>query len=181
MNNYIFTKSASASLHEAIEKITFITKVKRGVRRVAVIAAFFLFAMSVRTEASEIGAAKQEVMLLQNINNLRTEQGLNPLVLDKKLIEVATVRAQECSTKWSHTRPNGKQGLDAIPGNVWKGENLSMMEGSASEATTAEMFRMLCESPTHYDNMVFEEFTRIGIASYEAADGCVYVAYMFAS
>lgn len=179
MNNIIFKSAGTYT--DAMNRIAFLAKVKKGVVRVAIMAIFFLIIGSKSVMASEMSEAKQELQLVKEINNLRAENGLSPLVIDSELNKVASVRSAEASQKWSHTRPNGKQGVDAIPGNVWKGENLSMMEGSASEATTAEMFRMLCESPTHYDNMVFEEFTRIGVSSYEAADGCVYVAYMFAS
>lgn len=180
MTNYIF--ESASSYNEAMNRIAFLAKVKRGVVRVAIMAIFFLIIGSKSVMASDsVASAKQEIQLMNEINALRAKNGLAPLVMDKTLNSVAEVRSKECSQMWSHTRPNGKQGVDAIPGNVWKGENLSMMEGSADEYTTAEMFHMLCESPTHLDNMVFEEFTRIGIASYEAADGCVYVAYMFAS
>ena len=179
MNNIIFTNAETYT--DAMNRIALFSKVKRGVVRVAIMAIFFLLIGCKSVEASEIASAKQELQLVKEINNLRAKNGLAPLVMDKTLNSVATVRSEECSQMWSHTRPNGKQGVDAIPGNVWKGENLSMMEGSADEYTTAEMFRMLCESPTHLDNMLFEEFTRVGISSYEAADGCVYVAYMFAS
>ena len=166
---------------DAMNTIALFNKAKKGVVRIAIMAIFLLIVGCKSVSASEISEAKQELQLVREINNLRAESGLNPLILDKELNTVASVRSQECSQKWSHTRPNGKQGVDAISGNVWKGENLSMMEGSADEYTTAEMFQMLCDSPTHYDNMVFEEFTRIGISSYEASDGCVYVAFMFAS
>lgn len=179
MNNIIFTNAETYT--DAMNRIAFLAKVKRGVVRVAIMAIFFLIIGSKSVMASEMSEAKQELQLVKEINNLRAKNGLTPLVMDKTLNSVAAVRSEECSQMWSHTRPNGKQGVDAIPGNVWKGENLSMMEGSADEYTTAEMFHMLCESPTHLDNMLFNEFTRVGISSYEAADGCVYVAYMFAS
>ena len=179
MTNYIFESAETYT--DAMNRIAFLAKVKRGVVRVAIMAIFFLLIGCRSVTASEMSEAKQELQLVKEINNLRAKNGLAPLVMDKTLNSVATVRSEECSQMWSHTRPNGKQGVDAIPGNVWKGENLSMMEGSADEYTTAEMFRMLCESPTHLDNMLFDEFTRIGVHSYEAADGCVYVAYMFAS
>ena len=179
MNNIIFTNAETYT--DAMNRTAFLAKVKKGVVRVAIMAIFFLIIGSKSVMASEMSEAKQELQLVKEINNLRARNGLAPLVMDKTLNSVASVRSEECSQMWSHTRPNGKQGVDAIPGNVWKGENLSMMEGSADEYTTSEMFRMLCESPTHLDNMLFDEFTRVGISSYEAADGCVYVAYMFAS
>ena len=179
MKKLLFT--SAPSYDEAMNRIAFLAKVKRGVVRVAIMAIFFLLIGCKSVMASEMSEAKQELQLVKEINNLRAKNGLAPLTMDKTLNSVAEVRSEECSQMWSHTRPNGKQGVDAIPGNVWKGENLSMMEGSADEYTTAEMFRMLCESPTHLDNMLFNEFTRVGISSYEAADGCVYVAYMFAS
>ena len=119
--------------------------------------------------------------MLTSINQLRASLGEGALVVDSSLVSIANVRSQEASVKWSHTRPNGTQGADMISANKWRGENLSYITGTedVSEASRI-MFDNLVASPTHYDNMVFGQFTRIGISSY-VENGKITVAYMFSS
>lgn len=119
--------------------------------------------------------------LLEDINGLRMSQGLQPLSIDSGLISIANIRSQEASSKWSHTRPNGQQGAHMIPSDRWRGENLSYVTETDDVAQASQiMFDNLVASPTHYDNMVFDQFTRIGIASY-VGNGKITVAYMFSS
>lgn len=119
--------------------------------------------------------------MLSNINELRATQGAGPLKMDSSLISVANIRSKEASVEWSHTRPNGQQGVEMIAGNKWKGENLSNVSKADDVTEAAEyMFDNLVASPTHYDNMVFGDFTKIGISSY-IKDGTITVAYMFSS
>ncbi|MBQ9549908.1 MAG: CAP domain-containing protein [Lachnospiraceae bacterium] len=119
--------------------------------------------------------------MLQNINDLRESLGLKALKIDSSLISIANIRSDEAAEEWSHTRPNGEQGVEMIPADRWRGENLSNVTDTedASEAARV-MFDSLVESPDHYDNMVFEEFTRIGISSH-VENGKITVAYMFSS
>ena len=127
-----------------------------------------------------------EEELLQEINTLRNNNGLSPLEMDESLTEVAAVRAKEASQKWSHTRPNGKEGVDLVPGNVWKGENLSTCMSAGDEELTDDIavelqFSDMCHSKTHRENMLFDEYERVGIYTYKNAAGKVTTAYMFAS
>lgn len=126
---------------------------------------------------------------LNDINALRASQGLPALSLDASLSSVAAIRAQEASTTWSHTRPNGTQGISLLPANKWRGENLAYVQyGSftftASEQAAAEalMFQNLKASPTHYNNMVYGSFTKVGICTYVMQVGTGYkltTAFMF--
>ncbi len=119
--------------------------------------------------------------MLEKINELRSSLGAQPLRIDSSLITVANLRSEEASEAWSHTRPNGEQGVVLIPGNKWKGENLSNVTETDDVAKASEvMFGNLVASPTHYDNMVFDEFTCIGISSF-VEGGKITVAYMFSS
>ena len=119
--------------------------------------------------------------MLSSINELRASTGNKALALDSGLNSIADVRSQEASTKWSHTRPNGQQGVDMIPSDRWRGENLSYVTGTEDAAEAAQiMFKNLVASPTHYDNMVFGQFTKIGISTY-VENGKITVAYMFSS
>ena len=119
--------------------------------------------------------------MLSSINQLRASLGRGPLVTDSSLITIANTRSQEAASKWSHTRPNGTQGADMIPADKWRGENLSYITGTEDvEQASKIMFDDLVASPTHYDNMVFDKFTKIGISSY-VANGKITVAYMFSN
>ena len=129
--------------------------------------------------------------MLAKINALRASQGLAALTIDPSLTSIAEIRADEASVKWSHTRPNGAQGVDMISSDKWRGENLSYVNypgytGSADEQNESAdiMFDSLVASPTHYDNMVFDQFTKIGIATSvkNTAEGTrLTTAYMFSN
>ena len=126
---------------------------------------------------------------LSDINALRASKGLGALSMDSGLVGVAKVRAQEASTTWSHTRPNGTQGISMLPSNKWRGENLSYVQygtftftQSEQEAAESLMFENLKASPTHYANMVHTNFTKIGIYTYVSQSGTGYrltTAFMF--
>lgn len=128
---------------------------------------------------------------LNDINNLRASQGLEALSMDASLVNIAQVRAQEASTTWSHTRPNGKQGITMLPADKWRGENLAYVQYGSFTYTQQEqvaaeklMFENLKASPTHYKNMVFENFTKIGICTYVSQTGSGYkltTAFMFSN
>lgn len=120
--------------------------------------------------------------IYNKINELRKENGLQGLFLDKELLSIAEIRAKEVSKVWSHTRPDGSDSLDMISMDKWAGENLSYIEinGSLDKEEYDMMFSMLCESKPHLENMIFNEFTKIGIASY-IENNTVYVAYIFSN
>ncbi len=129
--------------------------------------------------------------MLVKMNGLRSDVGVGNLSMDSSLIGIAAVRAVEASTKWSHTRPDGSQGCDMIPGNKWRGENLSYVtysdfdysDGEQDEAAEV-MFKNLVASPTHYDNMVFKSFTKVGIDTnvLTSSDGIrLTTAYLFSN
>ncbi|MCR4590713.1 MAG: CAP domain-containing protein [Lachnospiraceae bacterium] len=140
-----------------------------------------LFTMLFSVDAYAVNTNAVNNAMLQNINELRASQGLKALAIDSSLISIANIRSKEASSKWSHTRPNGEQGVKMIPGNKWKGENLSYVrETEDVEEASKIMFDNLVASPAHYDNMVFGEYTRIGISSY-VGNGKITVAYMFSS
>lgn len=146
-----------------------------------------MFAFTVHAEdVSEVNSS-----LVNQINSLRQAQGLNALSVDGGLSSIAATRAQEASSTWSHTRPNGTQGVDMIASNKWRGENLSYVQYSSFGFSSEEqsqaaniMFGNLKASPTHYDNMVFGDFTKIGVYTYVSNDGSgvkLTTAYMFSN
>jgi len=158
----------------AVKSLAFFTK------RIIIIASVFSLLSCVNVFAAVDTNALNNSML-QNINDLRESLGLQPLKIDSSLISIANIRSDEASDEWSHTRPNGEQGVEMIPADRWRGENLSNIIDTEDVTEAAKiMFDNLVESPEHYDNMVFDQFTRIGIASH-VEDGKITVAYMFSS
>ena len=54
----------------------------------------------------DYSAAYQE---LEMLNEVRRENGLGDLVMDKNMMEMALLRAAESAVYLSHTRPNGQR------------------------------------------------------------------------
>ena len=153
--------------------------------------AFFLVAVAVLTGLHKhnlkVAMAANPVdiaaLLCKNLNNLRAENGLNMLTEDNSLKEIADLRAEEAALKWSHERPNGNMGYELLQKNKWRGENLAFIDakGLTADKINNKLFRDLCESPSHYANMTFAEYKRVGIGVYKTMDGEVYVAFIFTS
>jgi len=107
------------------------------------------------------------------VNSQRTAVGLPALVWDSSLESCSAVRAKECSISFSHTRPNGSSWY-TVNSAVMGGENLAYGYYDANSAVNAWM-----ASPTHKENILWPEFTSIGISIYAADDGTYYWAQEF--
>lgn len=107
--------------------------------------------------------------ILNQTNAYRREDGLSELVLDKKLSEVATLRAMELaySGEFSHTRPNGKEWTTIWEEYTGEERNVVMAENIAGAFETdlevCEKWRL---SESHNTIMVEPRFTKIGIGKY---------------
>lgn len=155
---------------------------KRGtmIKRLLFLVIAFTWIFSVDAFAAvDINALNNK--MISYINELRVSTGVEVLELDRDLIAAADIRSEEASANWSHTRPNGEQGVELISSDKWKGENLSRVKGTEDPGKAAKvMFDDLVASPAHYDNMVFGDFTKIGISSYVEGDK-ITVAYLFSN
>jgi len=107
------------------------------------------------------------------VNSQRTQNGLPALVWDNNLESTSAVRAQECSVSFSHTRPNGRAWY-TVNSSIMGGENLAYGYYDAASALDAWM-----ASPTHRENILWPEFTKIAISVYAADDGTYYWAQEF--
>lgn len=107
------------------------------------------------------------------VNSQRTAAGLSALVWDNGLESAAAVRAKECSSSFSHTRPNGSAWY-TVNSAIMGGENLAYGYYDANSAINAWM-----SSPTHKENILWPEFTSVAISIYEADDGTYYWAQEF--
>ena len=103
------------------------------------------------------------------VNDIRAEAGLNELAWDNNLESVANVRANEISQSFSHTRPNGKQWY-TVNSKIQGGENLAYGFDTAEDVVNAWM-----NSPTHKDNILYDEFEKVAISIYEE-NGTYYIA-----
>ena len=107
------------------------------------------------------------------VNSERLANGLQPLVWDNNLESTSAVRAKECSQNFSHTRPNGKSWY-TVNSAIMGGENLAYGYYDANSAINAWM-----DSPTHRENILWPEFTKVAISVYVADDGTYYWAQEF--
>lgn len=140
---------------------------------------------------------KLQEKFLELHNEERRKLGLNELKIDERLNKTAKIRAEEASYFFSHTRPNGEYCDTVIP---WDGsslqdcgENVSWAGryeedfslGTLSENVSNAAFNWLCNSPTHYENIISPNYNYIGIYSYivHHEDGVieVYTAFEFCS
>lgn len=118
--------------------------------------------------------SKFEFDLLSEINNQRLFYGLNELELSFELCDVAQIRAEEISEKWSHERSNGTKFDVLIQGREWSiaGENLAKFKGDCtSNVVVAEWMN----SDSHRKNILNPKFTQCGIGGFVFNDVC-YVA-----
>ena len=99
------------------------------------------------------------------MNQQRTAQGLAALVWSDALANAAQVRANEITTSFSHTRPNGSD-FWTVDSNVQYGENLAKLYTSADSVYAAWM-----NSPTHAANIMDGGYKTVGIAVFQDPDG----------
>lgn len=117
---------------------------------------------------------RSEAMRAFNLVNAeRSANGLSSLVWDNNLESTSAIRAEECSVSFSHTRPNGRPWY-TVNSKIMGGENLAYGYYDANSAVDAWM-----DSPTHRENILWPEFTKVAISVYAADDGTYYWAQEF--
>ncbi len=107
------------------------------------------------------------------MNQQRAAQGLGEMAWSDALTNAAQVRANEITTTFSHTRPNGSA-FWTVDSNVQYGENLAKLYQSADSVFTAWM-----NSPTHAANIMDGGYRTVGIAVCQTGDGSWYWAQEF--
>ena len=130
-------------------------------------------AMAVATPLAEVdmvGALEVEVdrdytyayEVLALVNKERATAGLQPLVMDKRLLDAAMLtRAVELSVYFSHDRPDGQNCFSVAPG-VMFGENIAY-----GYVNPADVMDGWMNSAGHRANILDPDFKTIGI-------GCIY-------
>lgn len=110
------------------------------------------------------------------INAQRSGAGIAALEWDDNLAAAAQTRAGELAVSFSHTRPDGSRGAD-ITGVAPCGENLASTKGSLS--TAENVVRKWTKSGAHSENILCADYTKAGVALYQASNGTVYWVVLF--
>lgn len=114
-----------------------------------------------------------QTQLLNDINAYRVANGLGTLTLDSRLNSSAFVRAQEASTCWSHTRPDGSHWSTSLTFSAKSMADEDLGQEYAGGMYVLEAWK---NSPTHNQSILTGSFTRCGIGYYNATDGSLCVA-----
>jgi uncharacterized protein YkwD len=106
------------------------------------------------------------------INNYRAENGINAIAADGLLNEVADIRSQDLLNRnyFSHYTPEGTNVFDVMRANGvsfrYAGENLAQ-SAPASAGTPEGFLNAWINSPTHRDNILRAQYTKIGVSMVE--------------
>lgn len=111
-----------------------------------------------------------EERIIELVNELRTEKGLNPVERNDMLKKAATIRAQETEESFSHTRPNETDAFTVLQEEGIEypyrmiGENLAMGTNYLDEIGMAELFfEGWVDSEGHYETMIEPAYQEIGV------------------
>jgi len=125
---------------------------------------------SATKEEEQISDTEQWAMeVIELANAEREKYGLHPLEVDEELMELAQIRAEEVSTKYSHERPDGTR----VVKTHGCGENVGAKK-SAEKQVTSWM-----SSEGHRINILRERYKSIGVGCYKADDGRTYWVQIF--
>ncbi len=114
-----------------------------------------------KAETPEVlSSTEQQVADL--VNAERTMLGLEPLVLDPELSQLAEIRAVEIISLFSHTRPDGRKCTTVMTdaGYEYKraAENIAYGQTSPDAVMKAWI-----NSSSHYKNIICPNYTKIGV------------------
>ena len=129
-----------------------------------------------------------EKKVIQLTNDERERSGLAPLESDATLGRAARIRSRELyeHNHFDHTRPNGDSWATVLTRDLLytfhhAGENLASVEYSDPSGTYAYdgdyWVSTWIGSPPHYENMLRDTYTKIGVGIYLAQEGERTIAY----
>lgn len=117
-------------------------------------------------------ASETELVMVERINALREENGLEPLALSRPLGAAAEEKATEMAEQdyLAHESPDGRE-LRALLESVGYTFNTAVGENIAAGQESADAtFEQWLNSPEHKEIMLGEQFTAVGIARAYNAD-----------
>jgi len=120
----------------------------------------------------------------EKVNQLRTSVGVPVLNYDSRLVQAAKVRSDEITTYFDHTRPDGRSystaATEAGYNSSYIGENIAATysRNASADDLAEEFYQMWKESPGHYNNMVRDMFSDIGVGV-SRVDNYYYASQLF--
>lgn len=122
-----------------------------------------------------------EYSLLDGINGKRSENELAPLTLNSKLCALAAIRAYECASDFSHTRPDGRGAYTVLSDYgyaVWSNFSERIHYGSSGLSASTIVKGWMYNGDFSGD-ILSDGFTHIGIGVYRS-NGITYIVCFFA-
>ncbi|MBQ4465166.1 MAG: hypothetical protein II916_04310 [Oscillospiraceae bacterium] len=101
-------------------------------------------------------------IIVSQVNDLRAEAGLRPVALTPQLSGYAQTRAEELTSIFSHTRPNGEVCFTVMKNDGFF-YNYAAENIAAGGDTPVMTFLQFANSPNHLKNMMNPDMTHIGI------------------
>ena len=112
------------------------------------------------------------------VNDERSKAGLSAVTEATDVSAAAAIRAQEITSNFSHTRPDGtyyNTVLDQSGISYWgSGENIAY-----GQKTPAEVMNGWMNSQGHRANILNASYTKIGVAYYQNSNGVTYWVQLF--
>lgn len=113
------------------------------------------------------------ITMLNLVNEARVENGLDKLWYSARVHEIATQRAYELSSYYSHSRSDGRGFHTAFSDNGIQyktvGENIAY--GRNMFETVEEVFQAWMDSPSHRENILSPDFECVGFGLAELKVG----------
>ena len=100
---------------------------------------------------------------IELINAERAKAGLNELEIDSDLMEMASVRAEEMSREFAHTRPDGSDWKTIFEDFGWSIPNHRGENGGGGKDTAEKQVNSWMNSSGHKANILKEDVTKIGV------------------
>lgn len=91
------------------------------------------------------------------VNSERAKAGVAPLAWSDEIGKYASIRAEEISRFFSHTRPDGSDWYSLAP-NILHGENIA-----AGQPTAKDVMNSWMDSPGHKANILNPDYKYIGV------------------
>jgi len=123
------------------------------------------------SEQTGFDAETLALEVIELTNAERRKYGLHPLEVDDELMELAQIRAEEVSTKYSHERPDGTR----VSKTHRCGENIG------ARKTAAIQVEKWMASEGHRHNILLERYKSIGVGCYKSETGRIYWVQIFKS
>lgn len=133
--------------------------------------------MSIPSSAATYDYSSSCKAMVQWINELRAQNGADPVKVYTMGASAANLRAKECAQSFSHTRPNGARWYTALDERnisyTHAGENIYWYSISGCDPESA--FDSWKNSQGHFENMIAKDFTYVSIGYYSDSTGQYWV------